>query len=614
MQQLIFSRLNHNKRKRRLSNLSNEQPDEDSKDDNVNVPSLKKQKKEQPCAIPYLSVVPECRKRVHRMTDLMQSEDVSIGDLVQLSTSFHPDRLRGVVRFIGEVHALRYTYDQIFGHHYFGIELFGAEGDTDGTIEKEYYFHAEPKHGVFVKRDKIEKTITLNWSVPRLTIDDVIHMQQFEDDNGNVPALKKQKMEQPCAIPYLSVVPECRKRVQRMTTLMQTEDVSIGDLVQLSTSFHPDRLRGVVRFIGEVHALRYTYDRIFGHNYFGIELFVAEGDNDGTIEKEYYFHAEPKHGVFVKRDKIEKLSLFGHHYFGIELFGAEGDTDGTIEKEYYFHAEPKHGIFVKRNKIEKIITLNWSVPRLTIDDVIHMQQFACNGKIRYIGQRYGDDGSRPEPECIDYGIELSQPRGDNNGCINDVIYFSACPSKCGIFLNNRYLSDLLVLRKSHLLLCGFLRHACVDFIPNDILCAMSEFFRFIRIVFYKSIRVITTLNDIRSCDIYDVFGMDGEIIGPMICKTKSFEHFESVHKLSAESQRVGKIIIQNLARKTDTDDDDNADVEDEDIDWSQMFQDAAEQYGVSSVEMSNELSNSQVGTFNSLNFTLSFKDVHLIQR
>mmetsp|Transcript_44035 Transcript_44035/g.72784 ORF Transcript_44035/g.72784 Transcript_44035/m.72784 type:complete len:388 (-) Transcript_44035:102-1265(-) len=331
MQQLIFSRLNHNKRKRRLSNLSNEQPDEDSKDDNVNVPSLKKQKKEQPCAIPYLSVVPECRKRVHRMTDLMQSEDVSIGDLVQLSTSFHPDRLRGVVRFIGEVHALRYTYDQIFGHHYFGIELFGAEGDTDGTIEKEYYFHAEPKHGVFVKRDKIEKTITLNWSVPRLTI----------------------------------------------------------------------------------------------------------------------------------------------------------------------------------------------------DDVIHMQQFGCNGKIRYIGKLSGDDGSRPDPECIDYGIELNQPCGDNNGCINDVIYFSACRSKCGIFLNNRYLSDLLVLRKSHLLLCGFLRHACVDFIPNDILCAMSQCFSFIRIAYYK--RIIATVK-VRETDkkvgyeVYDVFNMDNQIIGPMIYKPVCSNH------------------------------------------------------------------------------------------
>eukprot|EP00484_Ammonia_sp_Unknown_P025819 CAMPEP_0197037978 /NCGR_PEP_ID=MMETSP1384-20130603/15044_1 /TAXON_ID=29189 /ORGANISM="Ammonia sp." /LENGTH=345 /DNA_ID=CAMNT_0042468365 /DNA_START=38 /DNA_END=1075 /DNA_ORIENTATION=+ len=330
-----------------------------------------------------------------------------------------------------------------------------------------------------------------------------------------------------------------RHKVHRLTYYMP-EDVSIGDIVQL---IHAEHVRGIVKFIGEVHCLRYhdAWDKVFGHQYFGIELFEPYGDNNGTIEQEYYFHSKHKHGIFVKRDKIKK-----------------------------------------------IVTINYRVPRITIDDVIYMEQFHCNGRIRYIGKL---DSEQPDEANIDsldkthsdviyYGIELNKDRGDNNGFINDTICFSQCRANHGVLCTDRDLSDLRLIKKSHLLLYGFLRGVYAEYIPSDILHSIKSFFNFIHVAHHRSIKL--TVQDAAGADkivpysIYDVYDMDDCILGPLIYKPRDYNHKYDT--------------VSGVKINTFTDD------------YHAVFDAMAQQYGATATELKRQLKVNGINELNGLRF------------
>ena len=317
------------------------------------------------------------------------------------------------------------------------------------------------------------------------------------------------------------------------------EDISIGDIVQLSRKISTNNLRGIVRFIGEVNTFRYNYDKVFGFNYFGIELFEPEGDNNGTINN-----------------------------------------------EYYFQCKDKHGIFVKRNKIKKIVTINHNVPRLTIDDVIYMEKFNCNGRIRFIGKLDENENtnnfSGKGGNLINYGIELNVDKGTNNGYYKDMKYpyFSNCKQNHGIFVTNRDLSDLLIMKKSSLLLYGFLGKEVAEYIPMDILLSIKRFFNFVRIDYHKSVKV--TVKDSSNNDkivtyrCYDVYNMDNYIVGPIICKP-----MDSNHKFDKSS---------GIKIDTSTND------------YMKIFDEMAMKYGATTQELKLELKSHSISDLNGLRF------------
>lgn len=63
----------------------------------------------------------------------------------------------------------------------------------------------------------------------------------------------------------------------------------------------------------------------------GIELDAPTGKNDGTVQGISYFSCRPKHGIFVRADKL----IQDKRGRGMRLFKSE--TAKTRRNYYYYH-------------------------------------------------------------------------------------------------------------------------------------------------------------------------------------------------------------------------------------------------------------------------------------
>jgi dynactin complex subunit len=71
------------------------------------------------------------------------------------------------------------------------------------------------------------------------------------------------------------------------------ESLEIGQRVQL----RPTRYSGVISYLGEPQ---------FAEGYWiGVTLDKPNGKNDGSVNGVKYFECDPKHGIFVRPDKID---------------------------------------------------------------------------------------------------------------------------------------------------------------------------------------------------------------------------------------------------------------------------------------------------------------------
>jgi tubulin-folding cofactor B len=61
-----------------------------------------------------------------------------------------------------------------------------------------------------------------------------------------------------------------------------------------------DHRRGEVKFVGEVPQIPGTVGA-----WVGVALDEPTGKNDGSIDGEKYFECSPKHGVFVRAERVE---------------------------------------------------------------------------------------------------------------------------------------------------------------------------------------------------------------------------------------------------------------------------------------------------------------------
>eukprot|EP01083_Nonionella_stella_P274345 931152_1 len=115
-------------------------------------------------------------------------------------------------------------------------------------------------------------------------------------------------------------------------------------------------------------------------------------------------------------------------YYGIDLHEPTGNNDGSWKKIYYFTTRPYYGIFIKRTEINALLEENeYNLPRVTVGDIIGIDEINCNAIIRFIGWTLF------HPEVIWYGVQLEKPLGDNNGIVDKRVYFT-CSDKFGLFV------------------------------------------------------------------------------------------------------------------------------------------------------------------------------------
>ena len=116
-------------------------------------------------------------------------------------------------------------------------------------------------------------------------------------------------------------------------------------------------------------------------------------------------------------------------FYGITLDENKGTNNGTFNKIKYFACDDKHGTFVTQNKIinSQPTQLNQLLPRVCIGDNVYVTNKQRTGVVRFVGIVHFQPGSG----CW-YGVDLEEPIGLNNGCIDGRKYFHSAPHH-GIF-------------------------------------------------------------------------------------------------------------------------------------------------------------------------------------
>eukprot|EP01084_Bolivina_argentea_P166325 288779_1 len=115
-------------------------------------------------------------------------------------------------------------------------------------------------------------------------------------------------------------------------------------------------------------------------------------------------------------------------YYGIELDKPAGENNGSLNNKCYFNSNENHGLFLKRDTF-KISKRNSNVLRITVGNIVTITKIKCKGIIRFIGNTLF------KPDIIWYGIQLEDPKGKNNGCIDGVQYFQ-CQNNYGLFVQS----------------------------------------------------------------------------------------------------------------------------------------------------------------------------------
>ena len=116
-------------------------------------------------------------------------------------------------------------------------------------------------------------------------------------------------------------------------------------------------------------------------------------------------------------------------FYGIELDKKNGRYDGSFLNKKYFECDTRKGLFITINDIDKLIKKSKTHPRVTINCMVYVNKYNCNGIIKYIGIPFTE---KNKSKNVYYGIELNDKKGKNNGCIGKSRYFM-CDSKKGVF-------------------------------------------------------------------------------------------------------------------------------------------------------------------------------------
>ncbi|TFY82551.1 hypothetical protein EWM64_g1462 [Hericium alpestre] len=173
------------------------------------------------------------------------------------------------------------------------ISVYNTEGDAQpvGVLNKD-----QQPLGFFDLRDwqvlKVEDTNPSVTFTGQLT--DVSAVEKFELSDE----LYAKRTDSVLAYKQRNKVGRFAPKDESQTTV-QDVDIPVGARCQVESTEEGFHKRGTVRFVGPT---KFTSS---GGVWIGVEYDEPIGKNDGSVQGERYFTCLPKHGVFVRPDKVE---------------------------------------------------------------------------------------------------------------------------------------------------------------------------------------------------------------------------------------------------------------------------------------------------------------------
>lgn len=101
-------------------------------------------------------------------------------------------------------------------------------------------------------------------------------------------------------------------------------DINLPDWVAVGESvlIRPYNTSGVISYVGTTHFQAGTW--------IGVELDTPTGKNDGSVQGIQYFQCKPKHGIFVRFDKL----ILDKRGKAMRAYKAEKTNKGGIKNVY----------------------------------------------------------------------------------------------------------------------------------------------------------------------------------------------------------------------------------------------------------------------------------------
>jgi len=254
---------------------------------------------------------------------------------------------------------------------WYGLELDTPDGKHDGLVKKDMkrYFKCKKKHGVFVQRKKIVALAPKKLRASQASSPVSKRTSARASGRGSGRNLVDEKK---------SELPPLGRRASHKITdedgnLLRRKLIK-GDRVELSSG-----KSGKIMYIGST--------QFASGEWIGLELDEKEGKHNGFVGIKRYFTCKAGHGTFVRREKITKC----------------------LKKE--------------RITTQRVTTTTKLEEDCIVGVVMNDSEIAV-GKIRWQGNPRNIFGR------INYGVELRDGGGDNDGMIKGRRYFKTPPNCC----------------------------------------------------------------------------------------------------------------------------------------------------------------------------------------
>lgn len=320
-----------------------------------------------------------------------------------------------------------------------GVELDSPDGKNDGSINGVSYFRSRLNHGIFVPINKISR-LAVNVSSPSLT-------RNFSRSLTTSPVVVRQHHARLDFSKITSKI-ETGLVISPKTSIKNSdlEMFKVGDRVLIA-----GKRKGTIRFYGPTKFA-------IGH-WYGIELDMACGKNDGCVEGVRYFTCGASYGVFASPAKVAHLLTSSDDC--ISEIDSSGDgtassdamtTSNSSSTYMYPNRRAKTCSPARRSPLRMSFRIkspsksprtvnmrspagfNLSSPFLHSD---HKDNFCLIegvsvlvnnelGIVRYVGHVEFEEG-------LWVGVELRLPRGKNDGTVCGKQYF-VCKANHGLLV------------------------------------------------------------------------------------------------------------------------------------------------------------------------------------
>jgi len=107
------------------------------------------------------------------------------------------------------------------------------------------------------------------------------------------------------------------------------------------------------------------------------------------------------------------------------------DNDNINDQSSHILSKHSRTIWIPQSSVERVIE-NSNRYQFTVGDQVSLHKKGVTGIIRYVGPTHFQKG-------VWFGIELNQPKGNNNGIVKKQFYFPANPNY-GIFVHHKNLT------------------------------------------------------------------------------------------------------------------------------------------------------------------------------